>query len=540
MWGKFIPLSCCFFFLAFANTIVDNTKDTLVITARGGGADVIPFLTVYGVLPASVVFLVVFAYLSSRMSREKLFYTIVGSFTAFFAAFAFVYPYTATVLHPHGFADYLLTVLPAGFSGLIAVVRNWTYSLFYVMAELWGDVCISLLFWGMANELCSIREAEVLYPLFGVGANLSVMLAGYELRHLSSAGVEWSSQLSILMASVLVAGVGAMALHRYVSTRQACRLQTPVKVPATTARLEEVEEAAGDALIPAETTKPTGSEPATAGDEEKPKEKEKLSLKDSLAVLAQKVELRCLAVLAVGQGIAYALLQVSVKGHLHMMFPNPEDFSRVMGDISSATGACTALLMVLSPIIFTRMGWRVAALVTPMFMMWCGAAFLLLSAGWHAVHADPAGWLGRAVPALGSMEMLGYITALGAAGYIFLRAAKFALFKPAEEMVYIGLDSESRTKGKAAIDVVGAQFGKSGGSMLQQGLLILLGSLSGALPAIVVVYCFVVRNWIGATHTLADVVESEKGEEAVSAGADGGAAAEETQGGGGVAAVAPA
>ena len=56
---------------------------------------------------------------------------------------------------------------------------------------------------------------------------------------------------------------------------------------------------------------------------------------------------------------------------------------------------------------------------------------------------------------------------------VFSRGAKFSLFKPAEEMVYIGLDDESRTKGKAAIDVVGAQSGKSIGSVLQQALLIL-------------------------------------------------------------------
>ena len=42
------------------------------------------------------------------------------------------------------------------------------------------------------------------------------------------------------------------------------------------------------------------------------------------------------------------------------------------------------------------------------------------------------------------------------------------MFKPAEEMVYIGLDEQSRTKGKAAIDVAGAQTGKSIGSVLQQ------------------------------------------------------------------------
>ena len=51
---------------------------------------------------------------------------------------------------------------------------------------------------------------------------------------------------------------------------------------------------------------------------------------------------------------------------------------------------------------------------------------------------------------------------------VFAKGAKFSMFKPAEEMVYIGLDEQSRTKGKAAIDVAGAQTGKSMGSVLQQ------------------------------------------------------------------------
>ena len=64
---------------------------------------------------------------------------------------------------------------------------------------------------------------------------------------------------------------------------------------------------------------------------------------------------------------------------------------------------------------------------------------------------------------------------------VFSRGAKFSLFKPAEEMVYIGLDDESRTKGKAAIDVVGAQSGKSIGSVLQQALLILRWGAPGGV-----------------------------------------------------------
>ena len=41
-------------------------------------------------------------------------------------------------------------------------VRNWMFTLFYVAAEMWGDVVLSLLFWGLANEMTSIRCVPLL------------------------------------------------------------------------------------------------------------------------------------------------------------------------------------------------------------------------------------------------------------------------------------------------------------------------------------------------------------------------------------------
>ena len=56
---------------------------------------------------------------------------------------------------------------------------------------------------------------------------------------------------------------------------------------------------------------------------------------------------------------------------------------------------------------------------------------------------------------------------------MFVWSLVVLLLRPAEEMVYISLDEESRTKGKAAIGVVGNQTGKSTGSLLQQFLLVI-------------------------------------------------------------------
>ncbi len=51
---------------------------------------------------------------------------------------------------------------------------------------------------------------------------------------------------------------------------------------------------------------------------------------------------------------------------------------------------------------------------------------------------------------------------------VFARSSKFSLFDPAKEMVYIEMSKDEKSKGKAAVDLVGSQIGKSGASWLTQ------------------------------------------------------------------------
>lgn len=157
---KLIPLASMFFFILFNYTILRDTKDVLMVTAKKSGAEVIPFIKTYVNLPAAIGFTALYSKLCDKMEQKDVFYACTIPFLFFFAAFAFIIFPNVGVLHPHAFVDKIAAALPVGFSAPLAIVRNWSFAVFYVMAEMWGSVVASLLFWSFANEVTTVDEAK--------------------------------------------------------------------------------------------------------------------------------------------------------------------------------------------------------------------------------------------------------------------------------------------------------------------------------------------------------------------------------------------
>jgi ATP:ADP antiporter, AAA family len=109
--------------------------------------------------------------------------------------------------------------------------------------------------------------------------------------------------------------------------------------------------------------------------------------------------------------------------------------------------------------------------------------------------------LGGVVAALGSTPLM-LAVVFGTAQNIASKATKYSLFDPTKEMAYIPLDEESKVKGKAAIDVVGARFGKAGGALINQGLIIVLGGIGFIAPYVGAIMIFILGGWIIAARSL--------------------------------------
>ncbi|WP_330926463.1 NTP/NDP exchange transporter [Candidatus Sororendozoicomonas aggregata] len=462
---KVIPMVLIFFLVLFNYQILRDIKDALVVTSAGSGAEVIPFLKFWGVLPGAVLFVMLYMQMSNRLSKQNLFYCSVLPFTFFFAIFPFIYAFRE-VLHPTDLADKLQAMLPQGFMGLIAIFRNWTCSLFYIMSELWGSVALSLLFWGFANDTNKISESKRFYPLFGLLGNLSLPAAGaiiiffgQSCSDASSDVDRWQSTLNFLMLAVVLGSIMIMIIygwmHRYVFTDSRFINTEPGK---------------------------------------KKKVRPQMGMWESLKYLASSKYLCLLSILIVGYGFSINLIEVTWKNQLKLQYPDPSSYLEFMGLFTSVTGIAAIFMMLfVGGNIIRRFGWTVGALFTPVVLLFTGACFFICVLGGDFVNG--------LVVTLGTTPLM-LAVIFGMAQNVMSKSSKYSLFDPTKEMAYIPLDEEQKVKGKAALDVVGARMGKSGGSLVQQGLIITFGTISAITPYLGAILLVVILVWGYAAFSL--------------------------------------
>jgi AAA family ATP:ADP antiporter len=464
---KVLPMLLIFFFTIFNYTLLRDTKDSLVITAPGSGAEIIPFIKVWLVVPFAIVFMLIYAKLSNILSRETLFYCTITPFLLFFLAFAlFLYP-NREFLHPTTSADLIQASLPSGLKGFVALYRNWSFALFYVMAELWGSVMVSLVFWGFANQITKLGEAKRFYALFGLGGNSAPFFAGLLMiyltnrdTHSSFLSTSYEDTLKLIIAMVLLNGLCIILcyfwINRYILTDKQFYNKEEMK---------QVQ-----------------------------KNKPKMSLKESLIFLSKSPYIGLLALLVIVYGISMNFIDVTWKHQVKLQYPNPTDYSRFMGHFSLITGIVSVFMVLfVGGNVIRRYGWLVAARFTPIVLLVTGVlffAFVLFSDSFEA-----------SIIAMGTTPLMCAVL-FGAAQNILSKCTKYSLFDPTKEMVYIPLDEESKVKGKAAVDVVGSRLGKSGGSLIQQGLLVAVGTMSAMTPYVALLLFLAIGVWLLGVNAL--------------------------------------
>ena len=459
-----------FFFISFNYSVLRNIKDSLIITAPGSGAETLPYLKFWGVIPAAVIFMLIFSKLSNILSKKNLFYVSLLPFLVFFVLFDLLLYPARDIIHPHNLAEHLQTMLPSGLHGFIAMFRNWSFSLFYILAELWGSVALSLLFWGFANDTTKVGEAKRFYSLFGIGANIALEVAGHTTKYFAKArdvvGIDPMQYTLDGLTLLFVVAVVAIAIvywwiNQYVLTD--IRFYDPSQIKQKTS-------------------------------------KPKMTMKDSFAFLFKSKYLMYIAILVVSYGIAINLIEVTWKQQLKLQFPTSNEYLDFMGSYNTYVARTTIFMMLfLTGNVIRSFGWGVTAAITPVVLLVTGAGFFSL-----LIFGDS---LAGCIESFGTTP-LAVAVLIGTIQNVMSKSSKYSLFDPTKEMTYIPLDQESKVKGKAAIDVVGARLGKAGGSLIQQGLFV-IGPLAVVTPYIAVTLFLIIAAWLYATKNLNAVFKKQ-------------------------------
>ena len=467
---KLIPMLLIFFLISFDYNTLRILKDTVVITAKSSGAEVIPFIKVWAMFPGAILFTYLFTRLSNRLRQETVFYVMLGLFLAYFFSFAFLLYPARDALQPHALADFLESVLPPGCKGLVAMFRNWIFTSFYVMSELWSNIILSMLFWGFANQVTRLNEAKRFYGLFGIGLNFSGVVAGWasiwitsqEFNELLPFGNNaWEQSMTLLVCLVILAGLLSMVIFRWLN-----------------------KEVLGDERF---------YDPA-----DKIQSKNvigKLSIRESFSYLVRSRYMLCLALIVIAYNLVINLVEVVWKHEIHELYPNSSDYNLYMSHVICITGfLATITALFISGNSIRKCGWTFTALLTP-------AILFVTSIGFFGFFFAKGQMADVIIQLLGASP-LAIVVFFGSAQNILSRAAKYSVFDATKEMAFVPLSPEEQLKGKPTIDGICSRLGKSGGSIIHQALLMIFVTFTASAPYVAGVLLLIISLWILATRLL--------------------------------------
>lgn len=474
--SKFVPMMVLFFLISINYHILRIAKDSLVVTAYKGGAELIPFLKVWAILPSAIFFTFLYTRLSNRFNREKIFYVISVSFLIFFLAFILLLYPNREKLFLNGIADKLQAFFPKGLVGFTSIIRLWIYSLFYILAEAWSTIMLSVLLWGFANDVTRVSEAKRFYALFGIGINIAGVVAGYGVSFISLhlqnivkinpifriIGVRsaWDQTLFVLVSIIIILTLFSIAIYRYLHQNFFKeRASFPDQCPITK------------------------------------KQKERMSLRKNIKYLLKSKYLICITIIVLSHNIIINFSEVLWKSQMKSLFPKPGEYTHYMSKITLYTGILATLGSYLVSGSFVRkFGWKFTALLTPIIEIVTGLTF------YYFVFIKQF----TSTTMIWGLSPLALCVFFGSIQNVLSRSAKYTVFDSTKEMAFIPLSNEDKLRGKSAIDGIGSRLGKSGSSLVLQILLIIFSTPIACSPIIFILFLIIIPLWISSVRSLGD------------------------------------
>ena len=462
----FAPMALMMFCVLFNFGALRSIKDSLVVPNIG--AEVISFLKLWLVLPSTIIFTLIYVKLSNMLNYEHMFYLIVSFFLGFFLLFTYVLYPNQDSYHPSLELVQNLSQLYPNFKWFFFIAGKWSYALMYVFCELWSAVVINLLFWQYANNIFDSKSARRFYPILAMVGNLGLILAGSILVKFAVAPMDLDSEILInyetdinyqcnmvlkpIINRIVFAGCMAMILYRYIN-----------KYATRNHDLQNILSSSKD------------------------KTKTKLSVLESIKLILSSKYIGHIVLLIICYGLLINILEGPWKAKVKELYPNTIDYLHFMGQFNIWMGVSCVFFALIGSNVLRRSSWLAAALITPCMLSCTGIIFFIFVIYANDINLSSS-WF----------NPIYFAVLIGAIQNILSKSTKYSLFDSTKEMTYIPLSLELKTKGKAAVEVIGLKFGKSLGAFSQSFMFILMPSASfdSLTVYLMVIFMLILTIWI--------------------------------------------
>lgn len=465
-WQKFLPMAFIMFFIIFVLSILRTTKETLVISSAGSGVEIISFIKTYCVLPASFLYMIFYVVLSNFLSQRTLFYITLFPFLLFFLCYGlFIYPNLEYWHLSAQKISYFQQTYPS-LKWFVLLFGNWGFTLFFVVAELWSGVVLSLMFWQFANDITTSEQAKRFYGLFGIIGNFGLIFGGMTVMSCSQCTVgldkvaSWGNSVKLLSLAASLAVMAILLLYYWMTSIKGFK------------------------------RKPSLSKESSLQKVIQPK----ITLREQITYVAKSKHLQFLILIVISYFITLNFCEAIFKDRVLKVYNESHEYNTFMGRLQMLVGILSVLLTFVGSTFLRFFTWRTGALITPCVMLISSAIFF----GFILVADHPFLSFNYQLPLM--------VVWIGLGQSIVIRATKYSLFDPTREMIYIPLDSNLRTKGKACVDLLGGRLGKGGGAWIQSLIFIFTGLSFQelTLPLLIIIWCVIIV-WIIAIQRLSHI-----------------------------------
>ena len=439
-------------FTVYVFGLTRAVKDTIIISALG--VEVITTLKLYGTLPVTIITILTYTNLLKRVKRSTIYHCLNIFFSLFFLAYTFlIYPNTEilNIKIPPNFMRELKTDWHF-LHYLVIVGSNWTQSLFYIIAELWGSVMLMLLFWQIANQITDVKQATKIYPIIMLVGQIGMIASGETIQYFSDLHLysAWDQALHYLILTIVFLSILISLTFLYLS-------HSVIGINV----INQIQQAAYPS-------------------------------KDNFKTNLKMVFSSRYTILIMSLIFCYAFVSILVetvwKGIVKSSYPDPIDYTNFIGHIQTYTAITSMICMIISAYIMRFISWRSASLITPIIILLSSSVFFSVLIYCEQTTHDSS-----------HIESIGIISVaifFGAIQNIFSRSCH-AFFDPTKEIAFIPLQEPTRSISKA-FDILIMRLGKAGGALIQWIMLSFItgSSILSLVPNMFIIVILVIIVWI--------------------------------------------